>query len=207
MVTVKGRSRPIIMYGKNQQHKELWVRDLKHVLWTANGRKGPDPSLSPSTQRASGGTQQPSAVNRGAGKDAKSQQRSNETGGGGGGGRTLYYPDDNDDDFNEQPSDDDSSEDEEQAEVEFMNIRKENKHQQQAASARTTTEPDRSRDTEQLAHGLDSLIFDPFSDFIPPTASPSMTSSYSSFSPAQAPTAATTASAFATQPLGTVKVA
>ncbi len=46
MVTVKGRGRPIIMYGKNLQHKALWVKDLKHVLWAAQGKKGPDPSRS-----------------------------------------------------------------------------------------------------------------------------------------------------------------
>ncbi len=43
-MTVKGRGRPIIMYGKNLQHKALWVKDLKHVLWAAQGKKGPDPS-------------------------------------------------------------------------------------------------------------------------------------------------------------------
>lgn len=35
------------MWGKNREHKELWLKDLKHCLWRSSGMKGPDPSLAP----------------------------------------------------------------------------------------------------------------------------------------------------------------
>jgi len=43
--TVKKRKeRRIILFGKSEEHKQAWLKDLQYCLWGANGRKGPDPS-------------------------------------------------------------------------------------------------------------------------------------------------------------------
>lgn len=173
MVTVKGRTRPIIMYGKNQQHKELWVRDLKHVLWAANGKKGPDPSADSSSPAGGKRTQQPSAADRTSGKDSKSQRSG---AGNSSGERTLYYQDAEDDfDEDDQREEDDSGDEED--EVEFMNVKKDDRRTQNMTNQDSGATGSNQQEVERLAHGLDSLVFDPFSDFIPPHASASVTTS------------------------------
>lgn len=43
----KRKERRIILFGKTEEHKQAWIRDLQRCLWEANGRKGPDPSKGP----------------------------------------------------------------------------------------------------------------------------------------------------------------
>jgi hypothetical protein len=48
--TVKKRKeRRIILFGKSEEHKQAWLKDLQYCLWGANGKKGPDPSKSGAT--------------------------------------------------------------------------------------------------------------------------------------------------------------
>ncbi len=41
------------MWGKNREHKEVWLTDLKHCLWKSTGMVGPDPA-SPQAAHAGG---------------------------------------------------------------------------------------------------------------------------------------------------------
>lgn len=42
----KRKERRIILFGKSEEHKQAWLKDLQYCLWGANGKKGPDPSKS-----------------------------------------------------------------------------------------------------------------------------------------------------------------
>jgi hypothetical protein len=166
------------MYGKNQQHKDLWVRDLKQVLWTANGRKGPDPSLTdPATSSPSAGgrrgPQQPPQAAARDGKEAKSQRARGGFDASPTSARRFEGEDDDDDDDDDDDEADDfgnqSDDSEEEAEVEFMNVKKDKSGRQGATAPH-------EQEVSRLTHGLDSLVFDPFSDFIPPTAPSALSS-------------------------------
>ncbi|KAL6043373.1 NUP214 domain-containing protein [Balamuthia mandrillaris] len=76
LVTAAGQ--PIIMFGRSLAHKEPWVRDLKHCLWLARGKPGPDPALGGS-DAAAGATTKASKKERSAsGKDTDRERRRKE---------------------------------------------------------------------------------------------------------------------------------
>jgi hypothetical protein len=49
----KAKQRRVVMWGKNREHKEVWLTDLKHCLWKSTGMVGPDPA-SPQAAHAGG---------------------------------------------------------------------------------------------------------------------------------------------------------
>lgn len=187
MVTVKGRSRPIVMYGKTLQHKGLWVRDIQHVLWVVSGRKGPDPSAaaasssstsssSPTTQRGSAPSpSKPKVASRDSNASVKNAISKN--------GQSYRARGDSDDDdeeeeehgsdFDEEPdrarADDDDDDDESETEIEYVNVKKDKSGGHATQQQPRPTAPPQEAEVARLTNGLDSLVFDPFSDFIPPT--------------------------------------
>jgi len=43
----KRKERRIILFGKSEEHKQAWLRDLQRCVWECHGKKGSDPSKGP----------------------------------------------------------------------------------------------------------------------------------------------------------------
>jgi len=175
MVTVKGRGRPIIVYGKDLAHKALWIKDIRHVLWAVQGKKGPDPSLESGTSSTSSSSSTKALTSASSPRQEKrkkltekekdeerrkriereEQERNKRRQA----ARTKGRGDDDDDNSDFSEDEDDirgqggADGDEESDEEDLVNDQD-------------------SKEVDGLSNKLDSLLFDPFAS-IPATTAPS----------------------------------